>query len=66
MWEDGRGARPPRFLAVHELGALDAFWSPEFKHATSTPWRAEVLAEDRVLRYDIRVFRAADVCVERD
>ena len=65
-WEDGRGARPPRFLVVHEWASLDAFGSAEFKRATSTPWRAEVLAEDRVLRYDIRVFRAADVCVERD
>ena len=60
LWEDGRGARPPRVLAVHEWASLDAFWTPEFKRATSTPWRAQVLAEGRVLRYDIRVFRAAD------
>ena len=63
-WEDGRGARPPRFLVVHEWASLDAFWSKEFKRATSTPWRAGVLAEGRVLRYDIRVYRTADVGVD--
>ena len=60
MWEDGRGERPPKFLAVHEWSSLDAFASREFKRATSTPWRAEVLAENRVLRYDIRVYRVAE------
>ncbi len=51
--------RPPRYLALHEWTSIDAFQSKEFRHATSTPWRMQVLKEDRVLEYRIRVFRVA-------
>ncbi|MCC7371222.1 MAG: hypothetical protein IT306_22590 [Chloroflexi bacterium] len=38
---DGRG---PSFLAVHELDSLDAFKTPEFTAAVSTPWRDKVIS----------------------
>lgn len=39
---DGNGSS---FLAVHEIESLDVFQTPEFRAATSTPWR------DRVFGY---------------
>lgn len=57
-WER-KQERPPRYLAMHEWTSVDVFWSKEFKRATSTPWRAEVLKEDRVLKYEMRVFKVA-------
>ena len=32
-----------RYLAVHEWESLEAFSTPEFKHATSTWWRDQIL-----------------------
>ncbi|RPD60490.1 hypothetical protein L226DRAFT_461559 [Lentinus tigrinus ALCF2SS1-7] len=54
-----REERPPKYLALHEWTSIDAFQSREFRHATTTPWRMQVLKEDRVLEYRIRVFRVA-------
>ena len=51
--------RPPKFLAIHEWASVDAFETKQYRRATDTPWRTEVLKEGRVLRYEIRVFRAA-------
>ncbi|KAI0692593.1 hypothetical protein C8T65DRAFT_586516 [Cerioporus squamosus] len=51
--------RPPKYLALHEWTSIDVFQSREFRHATSTPWRKQVLKEDRVIEYRIRVFRVA-------
>ncbi|KAI0702234.1 hypothetical protein C8Q76DRAFT_578476, partial [Earliella scabrosa] len=51
--------RPPKYLALHEWTSLDAFRTKEFKRATTTPWRMQVLKEDRVVRYEMRVFKAA-------
>ncbi|KAI1791965.1 hypothetical protein LXA43DRAFT_888206 [Ganoderma leucocontextum] len=51
--------RPPKFLAIHEWASLDALETKQYMRATNTPWRTEVLKEGRVLRYEIRVFRAA-------
>ncbi|KAI0767852.1 hypothetical protein C8Q74DRAFT_1203477 [Fomes fomentarius] len=51
--------RPPKYLALHEWSSLDAFRTKEFKRATTTPWRMEVLKEDRVIKYEMRVFRVA-------
>ena len=51
--------RPPKFLAIHEWASLDAFETKQYRRATNTPWRTAVLKEERVLRYEIRVFRAA-------
>ena len=34
---------PPKYLAVHEWASLDAFESPEFKAAVSTPWTDKIL-----------------------
>ena len=31
--------RPPKYLAVHDWESPASFETPEFKHATSTPWR---------------------------
>ncbi|KAI0753153.1 hypothetical protein C8Q80DRAFT_1267583 [Daedaleopsis nitida] len=31
--------RPPKYMAVHEWESPASFDTPEFKHATSTPWR---------------------------
>ena len=51
--------RPPKYLALHEWTSIDAFQSREYRHATTTPWRMQVLKEDRVVEYRIRVFRVA-------
>lgn len=51
--------RPPKYLALHEWSSLDAFRTKEFKRATTTPWRTEVLKGDRVIKYEMRVFRVA-------
>ncbi|TBU22570.1 hypothetical protein BD311DRAFT_770169 [Dichomitus squalens] len=51
--------RPPKFLAIHEWTSLDVFETKQYRHATTTPWRTEVLKADRVLRYHIRAFRAS-------
>lgn len=34
---------PPKYLAVHEWASLDAFESPEYKAAVSTPWTEKIL-----------------------
>ena len=31
--------RPPKYLAVHDWESPASFQTPEFKHATTTPWR---------------------------
>ncbi|KAJ7198506.1 hypothetical protein GGX14DRAFT_314978, partial [Mycena pura] len=36
---------PPRYLALHEWETREAFATPEFKAATSTPWRRRVVVE---------------------
>ena len=59
MEEDWDRERPPKFLAIHEWASLDVFETKQYRRATNTPWRTEVLKEGRVLRYEIRVFRAA-------
>lgn len=59
MEEDPDTDRPPKFLAIHEWASLDAFETKQYRRATNTPWRTAVLKEGRVLRYEIRVFRAA-------
>lgn len=49
---DGRVAEKKisRYLAIHEWESLDAFATPEFKHAVSTPWRDEIMPEiDKVV-----------------
>ncbi|PIL28445.1 hypothetical protein GSI_08479 [Ganoderma sinense ZZ0214-1] len=58
-FEEHGADRPPKFLAIHEWASLDAFETKQYRRATNTPWRTEVLKEGRVLRYEIRVFRAA-------
>ncbi|KAM5531959.1 hypothetical protein V8D89_014359 [Ganoderma adspersum] len=57
--EDPDAGGPPKFLAIHEWASLDAFETKQYRRATNTPWRTAVLKEGRVLRYEIRVFRAA-------
>ena len=57
--DDAGPAAPPKFLAIHEWASLDAFETKQYRRATNTPWRTAVLKEERVLRYEIRVFRAA-------
>ena len=65
VWERGVRAHPdrrecpPKFLAIHEWASLDAFETKQYRRATTTPWRTEVLKDGRVLRYEIRVFRAS-------
>jgi hypothetical protein len=44
----------PRWLAVHDLAGPEPFDTPAYAAATSTPWRAEVMAA--VTRRERRVF----------
>ena len=37
------------YLALHEWTSIDAFQSREYRYATTTPWRMQVLKEDRVV-----------------
>lgn len=46
---------PPKFLAIHEYKSADITNTPEFKLATSTPWRTRVM--DHVLRDERRIFK---------
>lgn len=38
-------AKAPRYLALHEWGNIAAFDTEEFKAATNTPWRSDVIAQ---------------------
>jgi hypothetical protein len=44
----------PGFLAFHEIDSIDLFDEPAYREATTTPWRARVMAE--VTARERRVF----------
>ncbi|KAJ7668335.1 hypothetical protein B0H17DRAFT_1142454 [Mycena rosella] len=43
-----------KYLAIHELSNNDFLSTPEFKHATSTEWRARVMKN--AVRREVRIF----------
>jgi hypothetical protein len=50
----GSGPNPPTHFALQEYTSPEVFETEEFKKATTTPWRAQVLA--KVKEADRRVF----------
>lgn len=44
-WNQGemQSSELSKYLAIHEWESMESFSFPEFKHATSTPWRDQIL-----------------------
>jgi len=57
---DGDSNTAPRFLAVHEWDSEDSFKTDEYKHATSTRWRNEVVARVNQSKRERAIFELAE------
>ncbi|EJF56840.1 hypothetical protein BD309DRAFT_960820 [Dichomitus squalens] len=56
--------RPPKYLAVHEWESPESYETPEFKHATSTPWRMRLFEGADV--WDRRLFKEMRTWLQED
>ncbi|KAI5116189.1 hypothetical protein M0805_002284 [Coniferiporia weirii] len=52
---------PPRFLALHDYSSAEGLNGPEWKAATSTPWREKVFANvQNIERRVLKVYKTFD------